>query len=88
MQLRRAKRISTFFLRFVEMAFWRVLALLMHENTHCRAVDVACDLAGVFMLFAADLAHVDVGPALGFRWADVADLFRCAVTRRARARAG
>ena len=61
-----AKSMSTFFVSFIEMSYWRVLAPLMHVNMHCWAVDVAGDPAGVFVFFATDLAGIGVGAAFGF----------------------
>ena len=37
--------------------------------------DVAGDLAGVFVFLTGDLARIGVRAALGFRWADLADVF-------------
>jgi hypothetical protein len=65
MRLRWAKSISTFFRSLIEMAYCLVLAPLVHVNMHCRAVDVAGDLAGVFMFFAGDLARSSIRAALG-----------------------
>lgn len=36
------------------MAYCLVLAPLVHVNMHRRAVDVAGDLAGIFMFLAGD----------------------------------
>src|SRR6056297_269680 len=42
--------------------------------------NVSGDLAGIFMLFAGDLARLGVGAAFGFGWARLADVLQCAVT--------
>lgn len=41
--------------------------------------DVASDLPGAFAFFACDLARVGIRAALGFGWADLADLFQSAI---------
>jgi len=58
MRLRWANSISTFLRSFIEISYCLVLAPLVHVNMHCRAVDVACNLTGVFVLFAGEFARV------------------------------
>jgi hypothetical protein len=60
MRLRWAKGISTFFRSLIDTTYCLVLAPLVHVNKRVlrpgRAVDVAGNLAGVFVFFAGDRA--------------------------------
>ncbi len=52
-----------------------VFAPLVHVNMHCRAVDVAGDLTGVFMFLAGDGAGVGIRAAFGSGGASLTDQF-------------